>query len=83
MKTRIIPVVIRALGANLKKFNDFVKLLELRNLNTYVLQQSALLGTVSILCQILSILGAGCSQSQVFFIIIQPSTKNNKITVKK
>ena len=58
MKTRVI---LGALGAVSKNFCDFVKILDLENLNSYILQKSALLGTVSILRQVLQLSGAGCS----------------------
>ena len=56
MKAR--PVVIGALGVVSKKFYDFVKLVDLGNLNLYILQKSALLGTILVL----QLSGAGCSQ---------------------
>jgi len=57
MKTRIIPVVIGALGAVSKRFEATC----FSYLNMYILQKYALLGTVSILRQVLQLSGAGCS----------------------
>ena len=63
MKSRIIPVVIGALGAISKRFVNFIKQLDLGSPNMYILQKSALLGTVSILRKVLQLSGAGCSRS--------------------
>ena len=41
----------------------FVKRLDLPELNWYLLQKSALLGTVSILKQVLQLSGAGCTRT--------------------
>ena len=48
-KTTIIPVVIGALGAVSKHFKDFIRQLNLKGTNPYILQKSAMLGTASIL----------------------------------
>jgi len=58
MESRIIPVVIGALGAVSRKFHGFIKQLEIINLNLYISQKSALLGMVSILRQVLQLSGA-------------------------
>ena len=47
MKTRIIPVIIGALGVISKRHDKFIKKLEIINLNLYILQKSALLGKAS------------------------------------
>ena len=63
MKSRIIPVVIGALGAISKRFVNFIKQLDLGSPNMYILQKSALLGTVSIVRKVLQLSGAGCSRA--------------------
>ena len=67
MKSRIIPVVIGALGAISKRFVNFIKQLDLGSPNMYILQKSALLGTVSILRKVLQLSGAGCSRAVWLF----------------
>ena len=62
-KTRIIPVVIGALGAVSSRFHDFIRHLELYSLNQYILQRSAILGTASILRKALQLSGAGLHSS--------------------
>ena len=62
-KTRIVPVVVGALGAVSNHFHDFINHLELHSLNRYVLQKTAILGTVSILRKVLQLSSAGSNSS--------------------
>ena len=55
----VVPVVVGALGAVSTQFKMFAKRLDLPELNWYLLQKSALLGTVSILRQVFQLSGAG------------------------
>jgi len=59
MRTSVIPIVVRALGADSKYFEKYVQKLDLPALNWYLLQKSALLGMASILRQVLQLSGAG------------------------
>ena len=59
MRTSVVPIVVGALGAVFTHFKMFVKRLDLPELNWYLLQKSALLGTVSILRQVLQLSGTG------------------------
>ena len=54
-KTRIIPVVIGALGAISNHFHSYIKQLDLHRLNQYVLQKTAILGTAAILRRVLQL----------------------------
>jgi len=62
-KTRIIPVVIGALGAISEYFHGYIKQLDLHSLNKYVLQKTAILGTVTILRKVLQLSSAGSHSS--------------------
>ena len=53
MKSSVISIVVVALGAVSPRFKTFVQRLDLPELNWYLLQKSALLGTISILRQVL------------------------------
>ena len=57
-KTRIIPVVIGALGTISNHFHNYIKQLDLHSLNQYVLQKAAILGTAAIL-RVLQLSSAG------------------------
>ena len=62
-KTRIIPVVIGALGAMSNHFHDFIKQLDLHSVNQYVLQKTAILATVTILRRVLQLSSTGSDSS--------------------
>ena len=62
-KTRIFPVVIRALGTISEYFHGYIKQLDLHSLNKYVLQKTAILGTVTILRKVLQLSSAGSHSS--------------------
>ena len=62
-KTRIIPVVIGALGAISNHFHSYIKQLDLHSLNQYVLQKTAILGTAAILRRVLQLSSAGSHSS--------------------
>jgi len=62
-KTRIIPVVIGALGAISQHFHGFIKQLDLHGLNQYVLQKKAILGTATIFRKVLQLSSAGSHSS--------------------
>jgi len=59
MRTSVIPIVVGALGAVSKHFEKYVQKLDLPALNWDLLQKSSLLGTASILRQVLQLSGAG------------------------
>jgi len=48
-KTKVIPIVIDALGAFSKRYSGFLKELHLESLNPYILQKTTILGTAAIL----------------------------------
>jgi len=56
---KIVPIVVGALGSISKQLDDFLKVLDLEHLNTYLLQKTALLGTATILRKTLQFLGCG------------------------
>ena len=59
MKTKIVPIVIGALGAISKQFKNHIDRLELNNINLIEIQKSVILGTASILRKVLQLSGAG------------------------
>ena len=63
MRTRVILIVIGALGAVSTHFKMYVESLHLPELNWYLLQKSALLGTASIHRRVLQLSGAGYAQA--------------------
>jgi len=46
---KIVPIAMGALGSISKRLNDFLKILDLEHLNTYILQKMSFLGTATIL----------------------------------
>ena len=58
-KTKMVPVVIGALGSISKRLDGFLQILDIEALNIYVLQKTALLGTATILRKILQLSGCG------------------------
>ena len=63
IKSSVIPIVVEALGTVSPRFKTFVQSLDLSELNSYLLQKSALLETISILRQVLQLSGAGRTQA--------------------
>ena len=59
MKTKIVPIVIGALGAISTQFKNHIDRLELNNINLIEIQKSVILGTASILRKVLQLSGAG------------------------
>jgi len=60
-KTRIIPVLIGAIGAVSSWFKNFACQLNLNGINPYILQKSAAIGAASILRKTLQLTSAGCN----------------------
>ena len=58
-KTKMVAVVIGALGSISKKLDGFLQILDIEALNIYVLQKTAMLGTATILRKILQLSGCG------------------------
>ena len=58
-KTRIILVVIGALGTISNHFHSYIKQLDLHSLNQHVLQKTAILRTAAILRRVLQLSSVG------------------------
>ena len=55
----MVPVVIGALGSVTKKLKNFLEILDIKTLNVYLLQKTALLETVTTLRNILQLSECG------------------------
>ena len=59
MQKVMVPVMIEVLGSITKRLHSFLGLLGIDSLNLYILQKTALLGTVTILRKVLQLSGCG------------------------
>ena len=58
-KTVMVPVVTGALVSITKRLKNFLEILDIKTLNVYLLQKTALLGTATALRKILQLSGCG------------------------
>ena len=68
-KTKMVPVVIGALGSISKRLGNFLEILDIKALNIYILQKTALLGTATILRKILQL--SECRKHSELKVLLQ------------